>query len=153
MEESDFDRRLAILHEAVVTAREIDDESAIIAAFVDYYAHRLNVNAPAVDGGDNAAAIDAWLRTVNVHENEACNVSSGLIGNLTNSGLLFWQWIIGDEGRLCARSPLNQDVPLLGINQIWRAASKEERGRHPLAPIVEAWVRNETGGPPDPAQY
>ena len=147
-----LDRLTAELHNAVIEAKDpgfddIDSEEAIARAFVRYYAEKLKVVRPAPRDSGYCAAIGAWLDQIDVFRHSACNESAKLIGRLGNWSTdddYRWMW---DGKRLFVRNQGTNEMSLSHVNAWWRIREHGKRKKHPVAPIVEAWVKAASDGP------
>ena len=145
-------RLIADVHGAVNGAKspdsdDVNSETAIVRAFVRLYAEHLNVVAPEEGDGCYCEEIGQWLSSNDVTRERACVESARLIAPLGNWGNDYWRWV-WEDGRLCVRNPGTSKMSILHVNAWWRIQERKKRKRHPLGPIVEAWVRSVSDGPP-----
>ena len=127
-------------------------DAAVARAFVRYYAEKLKVRPPEKGAEGYCAAIGQWLGEIDVFREAACVESSELIGRLGGSDGEYWAWV-WEEGHFFVRTPGTNEMGIRYINELWVMQPREARRRHPLAPIVEAWVRFATDGPPSEEWY
>ena len=147
----------AAVHEAVRATRGTVDEeagveAAIVRAFVKYYAGKLKVIPPTEGDEGYSAAIGEWVKSIDVYQEEACVESSELIGLLGKWEREYFRWV-WEGGRLFIRNPGTNEMTLSDVNAWWVIQRRDGRRRHPLAPIVEGWVRVVTDGPPEEGWY
>ena len=143
---------LADVHRAVIGAKDpgsedVISETTIVRAFVRYFAEQMKVVPPEEGESGYCGAIGEWLGSVDVFQESAFVESANLIGGLGNWGNEYWRWV-WEEGRLFLRNPGTSAMSILDVNAWWRIQPREKRKRHPLAPIVEAWVRIARDAPP-----
>ena len=155
------DRLRARVHEAVhlgwQSADHGDAQAVIVRAFVRYYAETLSVIPPSEGSAGYSAAIGKWMASSDGCVRKACQKageeSIRLARKLPGLPQDIVHWTHTDDRGLCLRTEWNNEIPLWDVNAWWMIQQRDQRKRYPLAPVIEAWVKFATGGPPQEGWY
>ena len=150
MDSPEFYEELANLHAAIHAEGPSDD--AILTAFVNFYAHKMNV----IPNHENTLStlIGNWIdERPDDAAREATSEAGRLIEPVIEGGGHRGWMLDHNEDSLNVYTYGHELFGIAEVTRLWRRIRIDRRQRHPLAPIVEAWVASHYEAPPNSELY